>query len=342
MLLYEEIKKTFKNRFVWGLILVGLIFNTIIFIQKNASPTDINGYSDVYQEIKGEITNEKVQYVIKKYKMLKPVFDEGTYSTQYDSRYYSGYFAGDYNIFEELYQKLKRDTTYNYKSRSISCFYDWYGWDGLFSYDYSTLFGVIIAIAICIFAVFKDKTGEMEKLIRTTHIGWKKVIRIKLIACILASYFCAILFSVMDITCFGLRYGLEGWNLPLYYVDGFRYTWFNGTVLEYLTLWMMLRGLGIIIFAMVTFIVGEIIREQIIACGVAIAVFFIAIPCCLYTAVDISPIRLFVNYNYLKMMNGAAFARLIAEQLLLIVVLMVIRVVSTYKGERVYDWNGNK
>ncbi|MCR5793642.1 MAG: hypothetical protein K6G65_10775, partial [Lachnospiraceae bacterium] len=222
-------------------------------------PTDINGYSDVYQEIKGEITNEKVQYVIKKYKMLKPVFDEGTYSTQYDSRYYSGYFAGDYNIFEELYQKLKRDTTYDYKSRSISCFYDWYGWDGLFSYDYSTLFGVIIAIAICIFAVFKDKTGEMEKLIRTTHIGWKKVIRIKLIACILASYFCAILFSVMDITCFGLRYGLEGWNLPLYYVDEFRYTWFNGTVLEYLILWMMLRGLGIIIFAMVAFIVGEII-----------------------------------------------------------------------------------
>lgn len=292
-----EIKKVFSKRLVWiilGVFLlldiakIGMVYHEII-----GSDTLYDGRKTLKNEIKGAITNDKLSFVIEKKRELDALVADQAYRTDYDSSTYSGYQYGDHFIFDEVYdeldyayhypdllQKVKTKAEENltlypsnsyeakmsqkildvYKDRKILNYYDTMGFEAYFSYDFSTLL-VLLFLLLALTPIFAEESEiKMDLLILSTPNGRKPITRAKLAASAAIALGSALLFLLLDLAMFFAFFSLEGGGNPLYSLQSFAYTAFNGSIIQFALLSICLKLIGSIFFGLIYLLLSSLFK----------------------------------------------------------------------------------
>ena len=287
MLAYE-FKKVFFRKLV--LVIMAIFVMIDIFkiglIYQNNFGNEVMMYNakrTVTDQIKGEITNEKLSFVIQKKHKLDKIIQSEVFSTEYNPNTYSGYQYGDWNIFTEIYdsldyayhypnllQNIMNKATENislypsdsyeamlsqkilntYQNRRISFYYDTAGYEQYFKYDFSSLL-VILLLLLILSPIFAEESElKMNLLILSSPKGKSSLIKSKLSVAVIISAIISLTFSFLDFILFFFIFRLEGANNPLYSIKSFAYTSFCGTIWQYMAISTLMKLFGSVFFAM--------------------------------------------------------------------------------------------
>lgn len=298
MLLFRyEIKKVFSKKLIWIILGVFLILDIvkigILYQDTIGTDTLANGRQALKNEIKGPISSENLSFVIEKKRELDAMVADRTYQTDYDSSAYTGYQFGDYIVFGEIYdeldyayhypdllQKIKTKAKENltlypnnsyetkmsqkildtYSDRKIVNYYDTTGYEAYFSYDFSTLL-ILLFLLFALSPIFAEESEtKMNLLILSTPNGRKPITRAKLSAAVSITLGSTFLFLLLDLLLFFVFFFLEGGKNPLYSLQSFAYTAFNGSIIQYAVLSIFLKLIGSIFFSLLYLLFSSVFK----------------------------------------------------------------------------------
>ena len=296
-----EIKKILTKKIVIVSFIIFLLLDVVkIGFQYNQiieKDPLYEGKQGVIHQIEGPITNEKISFVIEKKNELDELIRDGSYSTQYDRNTYSGYQFGDQRIFNELYHSL--DYAYHYKEnlnsvqdqalenislfssntyevrkskkiidvyrdREITEFYDTVGFDNYLKYDFSTLL-ILLLIILIISPIFAEEVESgMNLLVYSSPKGRTATVKVKLAVCLFIAIVIPIIFCCTDYLVFSILFHFEGGMNPLYSIESFMYTPFNGTINQYVILSGAFKVMGAIFFSLL-FAIFSFIQTHVLS-----------------------------------------------------------------------------
>lgn len=337
MLLFSyEIKKVFSKKLIWIILMLFLLLDIVkvgmLYQNTIGSDTLANGRQAVINEIKGPITSENLSFVIEKKRELDAMVAERTYQTNYDSSTYTGYQFGDSIVFSEIYdelnfayhypnllQKIKTKAEENltlypnnsyetkraqkildtYSDRKIVNYYDATGYDAYFSYDFSTLL-ILLFLLFALTPIFAEESEvKMDLLILSTPNSRKPITKAKLSAAVTITLGSTLLFLLLDLLLFFTLFPLEGGENPLYSLQSFAYTTFNGSIIQYAILSISLKLIGSIFFSLLYLLFSSIFTTVLPALIGSGSVLFLLIFGNDFISVSwlrqISPLALFTN-----------------------------------------------
>lgn len=337
MLLFSyEIKKVFSKKLIWIILMLFLLLDIVkvgmLYQNTIGSDTLANGRQAVINEIKGPITSENLSFVIEKKRELDAMVAERTYQTNYDSSTYTGYQFGDSIVFSEIYdelnfayhypnllQKIKTKAEENltlypnnsyetkraqkildtYSDRKIVNYYDATGYDAYFSYDFSTLL-ILLFLLFALTPIFAEESEvKMNLLILSAPNGRKPITKAKLSAAVTITLGSTLLFLLLDLLLFFTLFPLEGGENPLYSLQSFAYTTFNGSIIQYAILSISLKLIGSIFFSLLYLLFSSVFTTVLPALIGSGSVLFLLIFGNDFISVSwlrqISPLALFTN-----------------------------------------------
>lgn len=112
-----EIKKIFRNKVMLVVLIFGLLLNAFAIYtndKMNSSNQYMNGKFKVYQKIKGEITQEKYDYIFNCYTKVNDLVEKGNYETEKpDVKYFTGFVFGDRTLFKRFLKDYQYIINYN-------------------------------------------------------------------------------------------------------------------------------------------------------------------------------------------------------------------------------------
>ena len=232
-----EIKKIFtKSTLV--LLLILLFANTInIAVNYNQTSDEIyeRGYSNVYNRVKGTITNDKISFIAKNLEKMTNLVNENKYSSEeVDDDTYTGYVYGDMSVFQDIYNEMYTAALYNESiseklaiieenisnakqgsskavyeelkermiNRVILKYYNTAGMEAYLDYDFSTIL-IILLVITCVVQLYTiDRKSEMLLLIGTTKKYYEQYTRGKLLSVFFIIFFSVIFFRLVDYVIF--------------------------------------------------------------------------------------------------------------------------------------------
>ena len=312
-----EIHKVFGRHVIWLILLVFLILNAMnIERHHHIFKTDRmeQGRYELYQELCGEMTEEKIARIQENYNAALDILNGGNYDTEYNpERYYSGYAYGDANLWREVKEEYDRIQGYEsemtaltdsakrmnensalseyyrrqneqiiniYERRSLQQFSRLEGVTALSEYRLSSVLLIMLLILTAGNMYVIERENGMAEMICTARNGGMKTATAKLFASLLITAFFCILFYGMDIALFMYFYRIDGLNQFIYAVPslngilGFAHTPLCCTVWQYFLLIVAIRLLGFCVIASVFMFFSALMRS-------AVFVFFSAV---LFTA----------------------------------------------------------
>ena len=190
-----EIKKIFRNKVMLVVLIFGLLLNAFAIYtndKMNSSNQYMNGKFKVYQKIKGEITQEKYDYIFNCYTKVNDLVEKGNYETEKpDVKYFTGFVFGDRTLFKRFlkdYQyiinyndqignalKLAKDNLSYYKNpedislnkkfidtftnRGVSEYYETTNMTNYLAHDFST-FMIILLLLIFVSGIFSRRASR--------------------------------------------------------------------------------------------------------------------------------------------------------------------------------------
>ncbi|MEG2111985.1 MAG: hypothetical protein RRY52_06670 [Anaerovoracaceae bacterium] len=301
--LYEA-KKIYKNKALVFVLIILCVANYILIFNECAEIKD-----DMYiareklcREIEGELTRDKVNFIVNNYKQLSQEVASGEFSKEYNSERYTGYVFGDYNFFGEwnieleriynfptqsqkIYQKaeknielfemvnnreeskLQQRTKANIKDRQIDKIYDYAQIETYLGYDTSAFLVLMFVMLISVLAFASDK--EMPSLINTTRIGKKRIKFQKVSFVIANAVSVSMVFFIMDLIVFAVNIGLAGWTVPLYYLPMYGYTPLNISVAGFFVVIFIAKLLAITTFSIICAFITMVIKKFLGSLSVA-------------------------------------------------------------------------
>lgn len=300
MLFLYEIKKLYKNKVFLILLILFLILDllSIFNICKDYISDDANVYKmeiGLTDTFEGKLTKEKVDLISNNYNRLSEIIDNNEYSTEYDESTYTGYQMMDYNVFSELNYELSRIYNFNnavdekieeiqsamklYKEngniksynqydkivkaithRSIDEIHNYKGVNKYINYDLSVLFVIILSIFIAVSAFSSDK--EMVDIVYTASRSKKSIFSAKILSIVFNVCTISIVFFALDLLMFKLIIGVRGINSPLYYLEDYSMTYFNGSILMFSIVNMFGKMICSVIISLVCCGLTTIIRKS--------------------------------------------------------------------------------
>lgn len=214
---------------------------------------EIEGHESVYEEFKGELSRDKIDRVIERYQSLSEIVADGDYSHEGGQPgTYTGYYAGDYGEFMELFEEYKYRYEYasyaekivskpvapdrikeSFSGRKLNSYYDMEGAKEWMEYDFHTLLCVLLVLFCACKIIVVDKKRGIYVLLETCSMGIRKVMAGKTGALVLLSLIIVSLFSVVNAVVFWIQYDMSGIREPLYAIPEYKNTLYNGSVLSY-------------------------------------------------------------------------------------------------------------
>ena len=222
-----EIKKIFRNKVMLVVLIFGLLLNAFAIYtndKMNSSNQYMNGKFKVYQKIKGEITQEKYDYIFNCYTKVNDLVEKGNYETEKpDVKYFTGFVFGDRTLFKRFlkdYQyiinyndqignalKLAKDNLSYYKNpedislnkkfidtftnRGVSEYYETTNMTNYLAHDFST-FMIILLLLIFVSGIFsEDMEYQYHQILYTTKLGGRQLFLARIMAAmVLTMLFC--------------------------------------------------------------------------------------------------------------------------------------------------------
>lgn len=286
-ILYEYKKIMFKP-ILLILLLIFTLSDVYVLFSKSDSyapfssvPTAEKAYNQFAEQIEGEMTPEKIDWVIEKYNETAEKIS-GDFSTDFDlESTYTGYLQSDFNVFSELYEGIKRnfyyaDNTkeiletaqynadyyintdnaqqYNkytkmhkvYNDRTISKFYRTDGFEMLFDHTFSSFLMIVLLVFALSGIIVSEKECSMNVLILSTKKGQRCFARYKTLACVLVSATFVVWFSLVDIFTIAITNGLYGWANPLFSLPTYQFTPVSWSIGWHIVFCMLLKLVGLI------------------------------------------------------------------------------------------------
>ena len=309
---YLEARKNILRRYTIIALILFLCLNTVKIITDYKSgeikPVAANtsgmqaGYNEIYEKVKGEITEKTVSFVTSEYQRLDKLTADGTYSRKPQEGTYSGYIFGDYYLFHsyfypymeysvkyssemekvltqaeenlKFYQenKNKAETTKNayildhYNGRSISEFYLYDGWESLLSYDFSDLLILLLLVLAVAPAFTCEKENGMILILSSCKRGRWPMLFSKCGSAVIFSWSITALFALFNLLIFGLLCGFEGWNSPLYAIESYRNTPFSGSVLMFYVLICGAKAIGFSVTVLLLIFLSACFKKSMYPC----------------------------------------------------------------------------
>lgn len=297
---------------------------------------EIEGHEAIYNTIKGEVTSEKINYVVENYRTYSQIVSQGTYSTDGNQPgTYTGFIYGDFSEFKEFYNALEK--IYNYPSdmsnicniarqnisffqklnnayevrknqkiltaytnREISNYYNMDGTKKYIEYDFSSLLMFLMVLAGTAEILMLEKRNKMFFIVETSELGIAKNILAKLISMSIYILSVVVIFSAADLCFFGITYNIEGLWEPLYSIDAYKNTPLNVSVVQYIFLSGFLKYIALAFFGVVIFLFSFIFMDTVKTMAGGLLTFCLFVYLCINTKIYINPVALFVNYNLMK------------------------------------------
>lgn len=298
MLFLYELKKFYQSR-IFLIILATLIILDVFCVYNTCKPYFID---DTYKlEVKltdrfeGEITREKVNEITENYIRLSELVDNNTYNKSYDPSTYTGYEYLDYNVFSKLNDELSRiynfstntdekiasiNTTANFLSdnsnkslsnkyrkisgdiehRKITEIHNYTGVNEYMNYSMSIIFVLLLVVFISVVSFSNDK--ELVYTVYTCSYSKAKICSSKILSVIFNSILILIVFKLLDLVLFKLFIGVRGINSPLFYLEKYEMTYFDGSILSFSILQTLEAALLVVIVAMLCSCISIMIQRS--------------------------------------------------------------------------------
>ena len=199
MSLFFEAKKTIFKPHIYVVITLFLIINHLSCLQyiehRNAefSPEYQQAEIEIHEKIDGNITQEKVSWIINEKQRLNSIISSGQFSTDYEQAgTYTGYVYSDNNLINKIYDELKYNVEYHlfaqevvdgarknielyksknnhtkvafyqymadaFSSRSLNTFYRTDGWNEYYTYSFSNLL-IVLSMLLGLTSTFSIET----------------------------------------------------------------------------------------------------------------------------------------------------------------------------------------
>ena len=264
-----EIKKIFRNKVMLVVLIFGLLLNAFAIYtndKMNSSNQYMNGKFKVYQKIKGEITQEKYDYIFNCYTKVNDLVEKGNYETEKpDVKYFTGFVFGDRTLFKRFlkdYQyiinyndqignalKLAKDNLSYYKNpedislnkkfidtftnRGVSEYYETTNMTNYLAHDFST-FMIILLLLIFVSGIFsEDMEYQYHQILYTTKLGGRQLFLARIMAAMVLTMLFCLLFYLEDFAVYHKIDILEGFLNPIYSVPNYQYSSISCTILAF-------------------------------------------------------------------------------------------------------------
>lgn len=317
-------------------------------------------YSDMFKKYGGKITADKAQYVIDFTLSARELIQSGNYDESADTKeYITGSLYSDYSLFSiGFYTPMKYSYEYSeyankisqkalenvefftsigntfevkknreihslYSGRGLSEVYNTDGYYNLLKYEFTCIpicFMLIIGLA----GIFVgEKSVGMRELLCSCSKGGGKVFLSKIAAGYIYVMFVFLWFTLLDLVCFGIIYGFNGGEAPIYAIEMFKNIPLNCSVTGFVMFALILRLVGLFTVSSIIMAISACVSQASV-CGVVATAMTALLLFADNLGVDviarISPIRLIVSAKLFEKYNVInVFGTPISSYLLLIV-----------------------
>lgn len=264
-------------------------------------------YEEIYNQVKGEITDEKIQFLeaeeerlmeIRMKKMGPYIDGEKTYSGNLyeDGRILKQYIYEDFKRcagYEEYSKKLeelakenvvfywemdnpaeRKENEYiakTYNNRRINAYYRTESIGKYFTYTFSS----ILMIIMCFLGIAPMYASEREihmwDILETTYGGRRHRETVKIIAALLYGVAVAVWFRLLDFFAFCFLFGMEGIDNPIWSVAGFGNSPLNCSIGSYVLYEIGMKALSLGVIALAVLLLSLCMRKIIyVAIGFAV------------------------------------------------------------------------
>lgn len=260
------------------------------------------GFAEIYDKVDGPITDETAGFLVSEYQRLSQTVADGTYSRKPQEGTYSGYIYGDYFLISSYFypqmsycvqysarmaERLEQETdnlkfyqavgnhfmaaksSYilkHYADRSVSSFYLLDSWESLLKYDFSDLLILLLLILGIAASFTREKETGMTMLIASSKRGGWPVLASKCGTAVIYAAGLTVLFSLLNLTTYGALFGFQGWDCPLYAMQAYQDTPFNGTVGQFYLLSCGMKALGFSVLSLLLLLLSSCFRRTLYPC----------------------------------------------------------------------------
>ncbi len=235
-----------------------------------------SGYDAVYDIVKGEMTEGKILFVVENYQELSALNEQNAFSNNPNENRFTRYDYGDYIVFMQFFNGMDYAYNYNanmsgyinlakenvefflergneydasvnqqiidiYGGRGISAYYDTYGFSEFFEYDFSSLLIILLLLLSLASSFTMESESGMNMLIKISKKGRQHTVLAKIGAFVLFSFLITVLFTVVDLIAFDIKFGLEGFFNPIYSIERYFAFTLNLSMMGYVILSMLLK-----------------------------------------------------------------------------------------------------
>ncbi len=357
MLFLYEIKKLYKNKIFLLLIALFIAFD-FFCVFTTCKPYLDETYkmeTALTDKFEGKLTKEKVDEITNNYNRLAELVNNNAYNTEYSESTYTGYEYMDYNVFSNLNDELSRIYNFSDKTdeniekinisadflsdngsnclaekyrktanaiahREIKELHNYSGVNEYINYNMSSVFIILIVAFISVMTFSKSK--ELVDIIYTSSYGKNKICSVKLMSVIFNSVIVTFLFRIFDLIVFKLFIGLRGITSPLFYLEKYEMTYFDGSILSF----SILQTIGIVLSVLVASMICACIA--IIICGADFSLLLSVLVALLVSSKNFIPDDFIYPKNIAFLPIG--YARLLFYLALLILLMFLTKIL--HKG----------
>jgi|GEM_PF-5578054 len=297
MLFLYELRKLYKNKIFLAVFVLFVVFDLFCIFNTCKPYFSDNTYRlelELTDQFEGEITREKINKITDNYNRLASLVDNNAFNTKYDSSTYTGYEYLDYNVFSRLNDELSRiynfttnidekikninasadflsnnsnkslsnkykQTASSIEHRKITELHNYSGVKEYMNYDMSVIFITILAAYVSVISFSKDK--ELVDTVYTCSYGKVKICSVKILSVVFNSAVISILFSLFDLFLFKVFIGLRGITSPLFYLEKYEMTYFDGSILSFSILQSIERALLVVVTSMLCACISILIQK---------------------------------------------------------------------------------
>ncbi len=310
-----------KNLFFW-VVLILLAGANIYSISHQAGQRneEISGHEAVYSEFKGTLTRDKILTVVKRYRQLKKIVQSQNYNHEGGRPgTYTGYYAGDYGEFQQLYDEYKYRYEYAsyakkiigkkaatnrvkevFAERKLTDYYDMEGPQALIEYDFYTLLCVIFVVFCSCKMICYDRKQNIYILLETCSLGMRKVMGRKILTLAMFSFLTIVFFTGMNFILFNVFYDMQGVTQPLYAISSYKTTMFQGSVLQYWLCQNLGAWTACVLIGIVSMFFATVIKEELYAMLFSMLVYLGCIAMFFKIQCQLNPVGLLAGTNLIK------------------------------------------
>lgn len=303
-----EIKKCFWKKPILLLLLAFTIVNLVSIYGAWRDDSTFDEfpkwkacYPTIYGQIKGEMTNDKIDTLLSLYRSIEAQVADQTASTATDhpdtltGNLYSDYYFLNWNFVRpmeylytyrmrageitaaarsnlSLYSSVGNDYEYGknqmiaglYENRSIREFAFTAFYNSFLHYDFSNLLVLLISLYALAGVFVSEKESGMEHLLLTARQGGWRTTMAKLFASVLFVAAVSLWFWLTDFFSFAALYGtLDGGSLPVYALENFAQSAVGMTLAQYALVSMAVKMLGAVIVGLIFLLISRFFRSAL-------------------------------------------------------------------------------